>query len=64
MAVCAAGLAAGPWVELAIGVFVTWLAVAHYRLPLIPELLGHFSESEEIETAGESFFIVFTQACL
>src|SRR5271165_7278043 len=51
VAVCAAGLVAGPWVGLAVGVFVTWLAVAHYGLPLIPELLGHFSEGEEIETA-------------
>jgi hypothetical protein len=64
VAVCAAGLVAGPWVGLAVGVFVTWLAVAHYGLPLIPELLGHFSEGEEIETAGDSFFIVFTQPCL
>jgi hypothetical protein len=28
------GLVAGPWVGLALGVFVTWLAVAHYGLPL------------------------------
>ena len=48
---------------LAVGVFVTWLAVAHHGLPLIPEILGHFSEGEEIETAGDSFFIVFTQPC-
>jgi hypothetical protein len=34
VAVCAAGLVAGPWVVLAVGVFVTWLAVAHYGLPL------------------------------
>jgi two-component system, LytTR family, sensor kinase len=34
VAVCAAGLAAGPWVGLAVGVFVTWLAVAHHGLPL------------------------------
>jgi two-component system, LytTR family, sensor kinase len=33
-AVCAAGLVAGPWVGLAVGVFVTWLAVAHHGLPL------------------------------
>ena len=32
--VCAAGLVAGPWVGLAVGVFVTWLAVAHHGLPL------------------------------
>ena len=25
------------------------------------EILGHFSEGEEIETAGDSFFIVFTK---
>src|ERR1700722_4767113 len=30
----AAGLVAGPWVGLAVGVFVTWLAVAHHGLPL------------------------------
>jgi hypothetical protein len=48
---------------LAVGVFVTWLAVAHHGLPLIPEILGYFSEGEEIETAGDSFFIVFTQPC-
>jgi LytS/YehU family sensor histidine kinase len=34
VAVCAAGLVAGPWVGLAVGVFVTWLAVAHDGLPL------------------------------
>ena len=34
VAVCAAGLVAGPWVGLAVGVFVTWLAVAHHGLPL------------------------------
>ena len=27
----------------------------------IREILGHFSEGEEIETAGDSFFIVFTK---
>src|ERR1700752_4594780 len=34
VAVCAAGLIAGPWVGLAVGVFVTWLAVAYHGLPL------------------------------
>src|SRR5258705_3001615 len=34
VAVCAAGLVAGPWVGLAVAVFVTWLAVAHHGLPL------------------------------
>ena len=34
VAVCAAGLAAGPWVGLAVSVFVTWLAVVHDGLPL------------------------------
>jgi two-component system LytT family sensor kinase len=34
VAVCAAGLVAGPWVGLGVGVFVTWLAVAHHGLPL------------------------------
>ena len=33
-AACAAGLVAGPWVGLAVGVFATWLAVAHHGLPL------------------------------
>jgi two-component system, LytTR family, sensor kinase len=33
VAVCAAGLVAGPWVGLAVSVFVTWLAVAHHGLP-------------------------------
>jgi two-component system sensor histidine kinase LytS len=33
VAVCAAGLVAGPWIGLAVGVFVTWLAVAHHALP-------------------------------
>jgi class 3 adenylate cyclase len=28
---------------------------------VIREILGHFSEGEEIETAGDSFFIVFTK---
>ena len=64
VAVSAAGLVAGPWVGLAVGVFVTWLAVAHYGLPLIPEILGPLSEGEEIETADNSFSIVFTQPCL
>jgi two-component system sensor histidine kinase LytS len=34
VALCAAGLVAGPWVGLAVGLFVTWLAVAHHGLPL------------------------------
>jgi two-component system LytT family sensor kinase len=34
VAVCAAGLVAGPWVGLAVSVFVTWLAVAHDGVPL------------------------------
>src|ERR1700723_1088196 len=34
VAVCAAGLVAGPWVGLAGRVFVTWLAVARHGLPL------------------------------
>jgi two-component system LytT family sensor kinase len=34
VAVCAAGLVTGPWVGLAVGVFVTWLAVAQHGLPL------------------------------
>jgi two-component system sensor histidine kinase LytS len=34
VAVCAAGLVAGPWVGSAVSVFVTWLAVAHDGLPL------------------------------
>jgi two-component system, LytTR family, sensor kinase len=33
VAVCAAGLIAGPWVGLAVGGFVTWLAVAYDGLP-------------------------------
>jgi two-component system, LytTR family, sensor kinase len=35
VAVCAAGLVAGPWVGLAVSVFVTWLAIAHHGLPLV-----------------------------
>src|ERR1700722_11198214 len=34
VAVCAAGLMAGPWVGLAVSVFVTWLAVRLDGLPL------------------------------
>jgi two-component system LytT family sensor kinase len=34
VAVCAAGLVAGPWVGLAVSLFVTWLAVAFDGLPL------------------------------
>jgi two-component system sensor histidine kinase LytS len=34
VAVCAAGLVAGPWVGLAVSVFVTWMAVARDGLPL------------------------------
>ena len=34
VAVCAAGLLAGPWVGLAVSVFVTWLAVRFDGLPL------------------------------
>jgi two-component system, LytTR family, sensor kinase len=33
VAVCASGLLAGPWVGLAVSVFVTWLAVAYHGLP-------------------------------
>ena len=33
VAVCAGGLLAGPWVGLAVTVFVTWLAVAYHGLP-------------------------------
>src|SRR3984893_6532279 len=44
VAACAAGLVAGPWVGVTVGVFVTWLAVAHDGLPLgsiaIPMLCG------------------------
>jgi hypothetical protein len=36
VAVCAAGLVAGPGVGLSVSVFVTWLAVAHHGLPLGP----------------------------
>ncbi|MDX6463571.1 MAG: hypothetical protein QOE55_7268, partial [Acidobacteriaceae bacterium] len=34
VAVCAAGLVAGPGVGLAVSVFVRWLAVVHNSLPL------------------------------
>ena len=34
LAVCTAGLVAGPWVGLAVSLFVTWLGVVHYGLPL------------------------------
>src|SRR3979411_2632507 len=34
VAVCAAGLVAGPWVGLVVSVFVTWLAVRYDGLPL------------------------------
>jgi two-component system, LytTR family, sensor kinase len=34
VAVCAAGLIAGPWIGLAVSVFVTWLAVRYDGLPL------------------------------
>jgi two-component system LytT family sensor kinase len=34
VAVCAAGLVAGPWIGLAVSVFVTWLAVRYDGLPL------------------------------
>src|SRR5258707_7672562 len=34
VAVCAAGLVAGPWVGLAVAVFVTWLTVEYHGLPL------------------------------
>jgi two-component system sensor histidine kinase LytS len=34
VAVCTAGLVAGPWVGLAVSLFVTWLGVAHHGLPL------------------------------
>jgi two-component system LytT family sensor kinase len=33
VAVCAAGLVAGPWVGLVVSVFVTWLAVVYHGLP-------------------------------
>jgi LytS/YehU family sensor histidine kinase len=35
VSVCAAGLVAGPWVGLAISVFVTWLAVRFDGLPFV-----------------------------
>ena len=34
LAVCTAGLVAGPWVGLAVSLFVTWLGVMHHGLPL------------------------------
>src|ERR1700745_852184 len=34
VAVCAAGLVAGPWVGLTVSLFVTWLAVTYDGLPL------------------------------
>src|SRR6266404_9766434 len=34
VAVCAAGLVAGPWIGLAVSAFVTWLAVRYDGLPL------------------------------
>ena len=34
VAVCTAGLVAGPWVGLAVSLFVTWLAVTRDGLPL------------------------------
>ena len=34
VAVCAGGLLAGPWVGLAVSLFVTWLGVLHHGLPL------------------------------
>ena len=44
VAVCAAGLVAGPWIGLVVGGFVTWLAVTYDGLPLasiaIPMLCG------------------------
>ena len=33
LAVCTAGLVAGPWVGLAVSLFVTWLGVTHNGLP-------------------------------
>jgi len=48
VAVCAAGLVAGPWVGLAVSLFVTWLGVAHHGLPLgsigLSMLLGGLAE--------------------
>ena len=35
VSVCAAGLVAGPWVGLAVSMFVTWLAVRFDGLPLV-----------------------------
>src|SRR6516165_3573834 len=34
LAVCTAGLVAGPWVGLAVSLFVIWLGVVHHGLPL------------------------------
>jgi LytS/YehU family sensor histidine kinase len=34
VAVCASGLVAGPWVGLAVSVFVTWLAVGYHGFPV------------------------------
>ena len=36
------------------------IVIQHHHA-VIREILGHFSDGEEIETAGDSFFIVFTK---
>src|SRR3984893_16491267 len=55
VAVCAAGLVAGPWVGVAVSVFITWLAVAYDGMPLgsiaISMLCGGFG--------GGVFFFFF-----
>jgi LytS/YehU family sensor histidine kinase len=49
VAVCASGLLAGPWLGLAISLFVTWLADARHGLPLgsiaISMLCGGLADS-------------------
>jgi len=57
VAACAAGLLAGPWVGLAVGGFLTWLAVGYDGLPLgsigISMLVAPFPARQSLEEIAD-----------
>jgi LytS/YehU family sensor histidine kinase len=56
VAVCAAGLVAGPWVGLAVGGFVTWLAVA-----MANDVIGYWTSHSEAQQATRLYMGAFTR---
>ena len=47
VAVCAAGLVAGPWIGLVVGGFVTWLAVAYAMYKRFPSGLATIADGDK-----------------